>query len=129
MFWVDWQREWLVIGIWYGLRNSNLDAKLTKRSTLLVVKISALISTWVPKNSFLFRSRNRLGTIGYREKDAYDSHGFNLSRFRPDTMARDDVRAELGLAPDTPTVGLVARDDPQKNHSGYRGRCAGAWHC
>ena len=46
-------------------------------------------------------------------------NGFNLSRFRPDTMARDDVRAELGLAPDTPSVGLVARDDPQKNHSGF----------
>ena len=46
-------------------------------------------------------------------------NGFNLSRFRPDTMARDEVRAELGLAPDTPTVGLVARDDPQKNHSGF----------
>ena len=106
----------------WGLRNSNLDAKLTKRSTLLVVKISSFISTWVPKKILTCSTRAaKVHTaVGYRADKMYMiPNGFDLSRFRPDTLARDDVRAELGLAPGTPTVGLVARDDPQKNHSGF----------
>ncbi len=37
----------------------------------------------------------------------------------PDAEARNSVRAELGLAVDTPLVGLIARFDSQKNHLGF----------
>lgn len=43
-------------------------------------------------------------------------NGFDLERFTPDPSARTSVRMELGLAPDTPLVGLYARLHPEKNH-------------
>lgn len=47
------------------------------------------------------------------------ANGFDLTRFVPDAEAYLSVRAELGLASDTPLVGVVARDDPQKNQLGF----------
>jgi glycosyltransferase involved in cell wall biosynthesis len=46
-------------------------------------------------------------------------NGFDLSRFRPDAGARASVRAELGVEPGTPLVGLVARLDPVKDHANF----------
>jgi len=46
-------------------------------------------------------------------------NGFDLSLFKPDRVARDTVRQELGLDPDVLLVGLIGRFDPQKNHAGF----------
>lgn len=43
-------------------------------------------------------------------------NGFDLDAFQPDAGARAEVRRELGLAPDALLLGLVARDDPHKDH-------------
>ena len=43
-------------------------------------------------------------------------NGFDPTAFRPDPDSRIAFRAELGLPPDTPLVGMVARVDPQKDH-------------
>ena len=53
------------------------------------------------------------------EKLVIIPNGFDLDRFRPDPAARDQVRRQLGLAPDTPLVGLVARYDPMKDHATF----------
>jgi len=47
------------------------------------------------------------------------TNGFDPAAFRPDPVARQSVRRELGTGADTPLVGLVARFDPQKNHRGF----------
>jgi glycosyltransferase involved in cell wall biosynthesis len=46
-------------------------------------------------------------------------NGFDLDAFRPDACARADVRREIGIPPDAPLVGLVARYDPLKDHSTF----------
>jgi len=46
-------------------------------------------------------------------------NGFDLSRFVPDQRMRHEVRAELGLTPDAPLIGMVGRYDPIKNHTGF----------
>ncbi len=43
-------------------------------------------------------------------------NGVDTNRFKPDHAARLIVRQELGLAPDTPIVGIVAALRPEKNH-------------
>jgi len=43
-------------------------------------------------------------------------NGIDTQRFRPDAEAGRRLRAELGIAPDAPVVGQVARFDPMKDH-------------
>jgi glycosyltransferase involved in cell wall biosynthesis len=43
--------------------------------------------------------------------------GIDVDRFRPDPAAGQRVREELGLAPDAPVVGMVARFNPGKGHN------------
>jgi glycosyltransferase involved in cell wall biosynthesis len=58
--------------------------------------------------------------LGYRPRRwAVIPNGFDLERFAPDPGARAAVRAELGVGPDTPLVGLVCRHDPMKGHDTF----------
>lgn len=44
------------------------------------------------------------------------SNGFDTERFHPQPEAGRSVRAELGVGDEAALIGLVARDDPQKDH-------------
>lgn len=106
----------------WGLRNSNLDARLTKRATLLVVRACAAVSSWLPSRIITCSNRAMAVhvAVGYRaDKMNVIPNGFDLGRFQPDVQAPQSLRKELGLAIDTPLVGLMARYDPQKNHAGF----------
>ena len=106
----------------WGLRNSNLDPQLTKRATLRVVRACAAVSSWLPSRILSCSTRAVAvhAAVGYQaDKMHVIPNGFDLGRFQPDGQARQSVRAELGLAPATPLVGLMARYDPQKNHAGF----------
>lgn len=106
----------------WSIRNSNLSPAHSRRTTLLVVKICAYISAWLPRRILsCSRQAQRIHV-----ENGYDSdkmlllpNGFDLSRFQPDAGMRDVVREELKLAAGALVVGLVARDDPQKNHPGF----------
>lgn len=111
-----------VRAVMWGLRQSQLDPALNRRSTLLVMRLCAHLSRHVPR---------RIACAGERARDAHAAagyaadrmvvipNGFQLDRFRIDDGARRSVRVELGLASDTPLVGMVARFHPQKNHRGF----------
>lgn len=107
--------------IW-GIHHSNLSKEVNKRSTLWVVKACALLSRRVPAQiiSCSQRAKEVHAALGYAaDKLHVIPNGFDLGRFVPDAEARASVRAELGLAPDAPLVGLIARFDSQKNHFGF----------
>ena len=104
------------------IRHSNLSKTENKRSTLWVVKACALLSRRVPAQiiSCSQRAKEVHAAVGYAaDKLHVIPNGFDLGRFVPDADARVSVRAELGLASDTPLVGLIARFDSQKNHFGF----------
>jgi glycosyltransferase involved in cell wall biosynthesis len=99
------------------IRHSNLSKDVNKRSTLWVVKACALLSRQVPAQiiSCSQRAKEVHAEAGYAaDKLHVIPNGFDLGRFVPDAVARASVRAELGLALDTPLVGLIARFDSQK---------------
>ena len=50
-------------------------------------------------------------------KVAVIPNGVDTNRFRPNRGSRDVVRAELGLEPNTPIIGIVAALRPEKNHA------------
>lgn len=106
----------------WGIRNSTLDPVATKWSTRAVVRLCGLLSAWVPArilscSTVAVQVHARLGYD--LSKMIVIPNGFDLSSFRPDADARASVRAELGVGPDTPLVGVVGRFDPQKNHLGF----------
>ncbi len=106
----------------WGIRHSNLSPHQNKRATLLVVKLCALASGWLPHRilSCSERARSIHVDAGYlADKMVVIPNGFDLTRFQPDPVARDSVRSELGVPPETSLIGLIARDDPQKNHKGF----------
>jgi glycosyltransferase involved in cell wall biosynthesis len=106
----------------WALRNSNLSKEMTKRSTLMVVRACAFLSSWLPRK--ILSCSTRAGAVhvgvGYRQdKISIIPNGFDLARFRPDATSRGSVREELGLPGDARLIGLMARYDPQKNHAGF----------
>ncbi len=106
----------------WALRNSNLSKDTTKRSTLMVVRICAFLSGWLPRQILSCSARAGAvhAEVGYcSHKIRIIPNGFNLARFHPDDAARLVVRTEFGLPSDVRLVGLMARYDPQKNHTGF----------
>lgn len=106
----------------WGIRHSNLAPEHNKRSTLRVVKACAVLSHWVPRAILCCSEAAKVIHIrfGYDgTKITVVPNGFDLDRFMPNPEARNSIRCELGLAAETPLVGLIARFDPQKNHIGF----------
>lgn len=89
------------------------------RPTRAIAKLCARLSRSVPRR-IVFDSQAaaaRHEQLGYdREKFVVIPNGFDTTRFAPDAGARVALRHELGLPPETPIVGLVARFDPVKDH-------------
>jgi glycosyltransferase involved in cell wall biosynthesis len=107
------------IPVAWNLRQSNLAPQFNKRSTLLLIRACALLSHGLPARIVCGSeaARRAHARLGYaRTKMCVIPNGFDLALFKPDAEARVAVRQELGLAADTPLIGMMARFDPQKNH-------------
>jgi glycosyltransferase involved in cell wall biosynthesis len=105
----------------WNLRCSDMDMRRYSRLSRLVVAILARLSPWV--DAVVYNSsagREAHARLGYHPRRwQHIPNGFDLSEFSPSSVARDALRRSLGLAPDTPVVGLVARHDPMKDHVGF----------
>jgi glycosyltransferase involved in cell wall biosynthesis len=106
----------------WGVHHSDHVAGVTKRSTLLTVAACAALSHHLPARVVCCSEHGRR----LYEKSGFAAgkltvipNGFDVERFRPDPASRADVRSELGLADETPLVGLVARYDPLKDHATF----------
>lgn len=108
--------------ILWSVRHSEISFKYNNKITMLLVRLCAVLSYIVPQK-ILFCSNTSLCNhvrIGYqRAKSFVIPNGFDLARFDINLSMRQSVRAELNLTPDVQLVGLIARDNPQKNHSGF----------
>lgn len=103
----------------WGIRQSNLDPRHNKRSTLGIVKACAKLSSWLPSRIVCCSevARRVHAEAGYdADKLMVIPNGFDLRTFRPDREARLALRRELGLADSAILIGHVARFDTQKDH-------------
>jgi glycosyltransferase involved in cell wall biosynthesis len=103
----------------WNIRQSTLDPRGNKRSTIWTGRVCAWLSRWLPTRIVCCSEASaRLHTaLGYAsERMIVIPNGFDLAAFRPDPAARRAVRAELGVPDQAPLVGLVARFDPHKDH-------------
>lgn len=113
--------------IW-GIRNSILDSGHSSRNTIMVAKLCARLSGKLPSRIIACAQAAR----GAHTAMGYDArriqvipNGYDLARFKPDTTAREKLRAEWGFSDDLPVLGMVARYDPYKDHGNLIAGLAG----
>lgn len=105
--------------IFWGIRHSTLEKGKSKRSTILIARLCAILSHWLPEKIICCAQKARTvhAEIGYSKKKLeVIPNGFDLSRFKPDSALREQLRNELNIGPDEFLIGMVARFDPQKDH-------------
>jgi len=105
--------------VFWGIRHTTLVPGESGRSTILVARLCARLSRIVPRYIVCCaeKSREVHAALGYdRALMCVIPNGYDLSVFRPDETAGQQLRRELSLALDAPVIGFVARYDPQKDH-------------
>ena len=103
----------------WGIRHSNLDKDINGRATLLVVRLCARLSAWLPTKivSCSVSATEVHKKIGYQPNKFINiPNGYAVQKFKPDIQARLALRANLGISANRFTLGMVARFDPQKDH-------------
>jgi glycosyltransferase involved in cell wall biosynthesis len=106
----------------WGIHHANHVAELTKRTTLMTVGACARLSARVPARIVCCseQSRVRYAARGFaNDRLTVIPNGFDTGHFRPDPDARFAIRQEIGVAPEAPLIGLVARYDPVKDHASF----------
>lgn len=101
----------------WNIRQTVYRLEDNSRATSLLIRAGAMLSRRpraIVYNSRTSRDQHRV--LGYHEeRSLVIPNGFDLTRFSPNTTSRAAVRRELGLADETPLIGLVARYDPMKD--------------
>lgn len=110
-----------VPAIAWNVRCAETDARYRRGLGGLVVRLLARLSSRpdvVVVNSEAGRRVH--AALGYRPRRwLVAANGFDTALFRPDPAAPAALREALGLAPDCPVIGLVARYDPLKDHATF----------
>ncbi len=104
--------------IW-NIRHSNFSNNYPKKNLLILVKILAKLSHFLPKK-IIFCSKNsiKLHTkIGYPPKKIkYVPNGYDLKKFRPNASKKLSFQSTKFNKNKIPILGNVARYHPQKGH-------------
>ena len=105
----------------WSIRCSEMDFARYRPLTRWVVSAGALLSSLPDAIVVNSDSGAKLHIgMGYsRSKMISIYNGFDLERFKEDSVARCAVRRELGIADNIPLVGLIARYDPMKDHENF----------
>lgn len=101
----------------WGIRST----RLAKRgSAWILAHLCARLSNWVPHAIICCAqsARTEHARIGYSEdKMVVVANGFDCDHLAPDLAVGLSFRQSLGLSPQQPVIGMVARFDPQKDHA------------
>lgn len=103
----------------WGIHNTTLEPGKSKWTTIIIARVSAWLSHWIPKRIAVCAQR----AVEVHRSLGYDAvrmrvipNGYSLSRFKPDGLAGMGVRDEWEISAEMPLLGMVARFDPQKDH-------------
>jgi glycosyltransferase involved in cell wall biosynthesis len=112
----------LKVPVIWAIHNSTTDPQHTRRRTLFIIRLSAMLSRFIPIKiiSCSERARQIHVEMGYTsEKFIIIPNGFDLGDYKPDQEAARSLRLQLGIEPATLVIGMVARYDPQKDHANF----------
>jgi glycosyltransferase involved in cell wall biosynthesis len=106
----------------WNIRHTLVHTSDVKRSTLFVARANAFLSRSIPACIICCADAalESHAAFGYaREKMIVIPNGFDLEAFRPDPVARGEVRAMLGVDDCIPLIGMCGRFDLQKDHHNF----------
>jgi len=109
-----------VTSVVWGIRHTSLDQRLSKKTTIWIVKLLAKLSWRLPSRIAVCSKRavDLHQAIGYdRSKMRFIPNGFNLEAYASQAEAALDLRSEWKVRPTTALIGTVGRYDPQKDHA------------
>lgn len=104
----------------WGIRHSTLEPGKSKETTILIAKILAKLSWWLPSRIVVCaqRAMDVHEALGYdRAKMRFIPNGYDLASFTPRPDEACALRAEWGIDPNMTIIGTVGRYDPQKDHA------------
>jgi glycosyltransferase involved in cell wall biosynthesis len=105
----------------WNLRASDMDMSKYRLLSGWTVRLCACLSG-LPQTVIVNSEAGRAfhAQYGYRPRQwALIPNGIDTQSFHRDTSARQEVRHELGLAPEALLIGLIARFDPMKDHTTF----------
>ncbi|SDY18994.1 glycosyltransferase family 4 protein [Nitrosomonas halophila] len=106
--------------ILWNIRHTDLVPDKSRRSTIMVAKICAHLSRWMPHKIICCaeRATETHAAMGYdSSRMVVIGNGCDLSHFTPDVVGGKKIRDELGVPEDVPLLGYVARCHPLKDHN------------
>lgn len=106
--------------VFWGIRHSSLEKGASKKSTIFIAKLCAVLSKVIPKRIICCADAALKvhAAIGYdRSKLNVIYNGYQLERFSVNPSAGDVVRQQLAINETTKVFGMVGRFDPQKDHA------------
>ena len=109
------------VPVCWCIHNSFHSFAAEKPLTRLTIRASARLSTLARRIVYVSHAgRAEHERIGFcAEHASVIPNGIDLDLFKASPEARTTVRAELGIARDTPLVGLIGRVHPQKDHANF----------
>lgn len=103
----------------WGVHHTNLVKGESSRTTILVAKLNAFLSCFVPRRIIYCASKSRQvqESVGFRKSiGEVVPNGYEIDDFSPKSSMRTSFRQEMMLSPESFLVGHVGRFDPQKDH-------------
>lgn len=103
----------------WGIRHSTLEKGKAKKSTIAIARLCAVLSWFIPEKIVCCADKalSVHRDVGYAaRKLLVIPNGYDLSKFMVDEQSGSQVRASLGISPETFLLGKVGRYDPFKDH-------------
>tara|TARA_A100001011_G_C14200499_1_gene795447 strand:- start:5 stop:1132 length:1128 start_codon:yes stop_codon:yes gene_type:complete len=108
-----------VKNIIWNIRYSNLKFGKVKTKTILIIKLLAKISFFIPKYIIVVskRAKKYYAFNGYdKNKLIYIPNGYDLSILKPNKTKKINFRKKIKIKKNFFLIGKIARYDPKKDH-------------
>jgi glycosyltransferase involved in cell wall biosynthesis len=103
----------------WGVRHTTLVKGESKYTTILIARINAFLSYFIPKKIIYCALKSRVvqESLGFKRSiGLVVPNGYNINDFQPSQAGRSRFRKELFIEDDVFLIGHVGRFDPLKDH-------------
>lgn len=105
--------------IFWGIRHSKLEVEKTKNTTIIIAKLCALLSRFLPKKIICCAEvalQEHIKNGYYEKKMVVVNNGYDLSAFYCFPQKPQLLKREYGLSDGSLLIGMVGRFTPEKDH-------------